>query len=49
MDRLVLTRQEKRIIVFVLIAFLLGLAVKTYRETHPQIEPSVQAVEKDRG
>lgn len=49
MGRLVLTKQEKRIVLFVVIAFLLGLAVKTYRETHSQSEPKTQAVEKGRG
>jgi len=44
--RLVLTKQEKRIAVFVVIAFLLGLAVKTYRETHSHNEPPVHAAEK---
>jgi len=43
---LVLTGQEKRIILFVVIAFLLGLAVKTYRETHSPTKPAVQAVKK---
>jgi hypothetical protein len=33
--RWVLTPEEKRVIVFVLLAFALGLATKHYRETHP--------------
>jgi MoxR-like ATPase len=35
-NRLALTPKEKRIIAFVIVAFLLGLGVKCYRETHPQ-------------
>jgi len=35
-QRFVLTREEKRVIAFVLLAFVLGLAVKHYRDTHPQ-------------
>jgi hypothetical protein len=31
--RFVLTREEKRVLCFVLAAFLLGLAVKYYRQT----------------
>jgi hypothetical protein len=32
---LVLTAEEKRTIAFVLIAFVLGLATKCYRDQHP--------------
>jgi len=35
-QRLVLTREEKRVIVFILAAFVLGLVAKHYRVTHPQ-------------
>jgi hypothetical protein len=35
MGPLVLTRQEIHVIVFVLLAFLLGLGVKLYREYQP--------------
>ena len=35
-QRFVFTREEKRVIAFVLLAFVLGLAVKHYRDTHPQ-------------
>jgi hypothetical protein len=35
MQKFVLTSEEKRVIVFVLTAFVLGLAVKHYRDTHP--------------
>jgi hypothetical protein len=35
-QRLVLTPEEKRVIVFVFIAFILGLATKHYRDVHPQ-------------
>ena len=33
-ELIVLTPEEKRTVVFVLIAFLLGLGAKHYRETH---------------
>jgi hypothetical protein len=33
---MVLTPEEKRVILFVLIAFLLGVTVKLYRDRHPQ-------------
>ncbi|HJX24844.1 MAG TPA: hypothetical protein VJ252_01705, partial [Chthoniobacterales bacterium] len=33
----VFTPEEKRVIVFVLIAFILGLATKHYRDAHPQV------------
>jgi hypothetical protein len=35
-QRLVFTPEEKRVIVFVLIALILGLATKHYRDNHPQ-------------
>ena len=34
----VLTRQEKNIVAFVVIVFVLGLAVKVYRQRHPHVE-----------
>jgi hypothetical protein len=34
--RLVLTPEEKKVIVFVLAALVLGLGAKHYREKHPQ-------------
>jgi len=34
--RFVLTSEEKKVIAFVLAAFVLGLGVKYYRERHPQ-------------
>ena len=37
----VLTPEEKRTVCFVLIAFVLGLATKHYRDTHP-LPPSKQ-------
>jgi len=40
-QRLVLTSEEKRVISFVLIAFVLGLGTKCYREAHPQSVPDV--------
>jgi hypothetical protein len=40
-QRLVLTSEEKRVIVFILAAFVLGLAAKHYRATHPQPVPSI--------
>ena len=35
MQKFVLTPEEKRVIAFILTAFVLGLAVKHYRDTHP--------------
>jgi hypothetical protein len=40
MDRFVLTPEEKRVVVFVLAAFLLGLCTKYYRDTHPAPIPA---------
>jgi hypothetical protein len=37
----VLTPEEKRVLVFVLMAFVLGLGAKHYRDTHPQAPPSI--------
>jgi hypothetical protein len=34
-QRLVLTPEEKRVIGFILVAFLLGLGTKCYRDAHP--------------
>jgi len=34
--RLVLTPEEKRVVSFVVIALLLGLGTKCYRDAHPQ-------------
>jgi hypothetical protein len=34
--KLVLTSEEKKVIVFVLAAFVLGVGAKCYRDTHPQ-------------
>jgi hypothetical protein len=34
--KLVLTPEEKRVILFVVAAFLLGLGTKCYRDTHPR-------------
>lgn len=40
----VLTPEEKRTICFVLIAVLLGLATKHYRDTHPPLpKPAIRA------
>jgi hypothetical protein len=39
-QRFVLTSEEKRVIVFIFAAFVLGLAAKHYRATHPQPTPS---------
>jgi len=33
--KFVLTPEEKRVILFVIAAFLLGLGTKCYRDTHP--------------
>jgi len=35
----VLTPEEKRVLAFVLVAFVLGLGAKHYRDTHPQAPP----------
>jgi hypothetical protein len=37
----VLTPEEKRVLVFVLVAFVLGLGAKHYRDSHPQPPPSI--------
>jgi hypothetical protein len=37
----VLTPEEKRVLVFVLVAFVLGLGAKHYRDTHPQPPPYI--------
>jgi hypothetical protein len=42
--RFVLTPEEKRVISFVVAAFILGLGTKCYRDTHPQ--PPVQMEKK---
>jgi hypothetical protein len=34
--KLVVTPEEKRVILFVIAAFILGLATKCYRDTHPR-------------
>lgn len=44
-QRFVLAREEKRVIVFVLLAFALGLAVKHYRDTH--LQPLAPPSKKD--
>jgi len=40
--RLVLTREEKRVLAFVLVAFALGLTTKHYRESHPGNPPAIE-------
>jgi hypothetical protein len=40
-NRLVLTPKERRVIAFVVTAFLLGLCAKCYRENHPQKPPQM--------
>jgi hypothetical protein len=42
----VLTPEEKRTIVFVLCALLLGLATKHYRDTHPPAPRALSAKEQ---
>jgi hypothetical protein len=37
--RIVLTRNEKGIIIFIIVAFLLGLAVKVYRDHNRHNQP----------
>jgi len=39
--RLVLTSEEKRVITFVTVAFMLGVGTKCYRDTHPQKLPAI--------
>ena len=39
-QRLRLTSMEKRVIVFVLAAFVLGLVTKCYRDAHPSPAPA---------
>jgi hypothetical protein len=39
--RFVLTPEEKRVISFVIVAFLLGLGAKCYRDAHPQTPPAI--------
>jgi hypothetical protein len=34
--KLILTPEEKRVILFIVAAFLLGLGTKCYRDTHPR-------------
>jgi hypothetical protein len=38
-QRSLLTPEEKRVLCFVLVAFLLGMAVKYYRDTHRESLP----------
>jgi hypothetical protein len=40
--RFVLTAEEKRVITFVIAAFLLGLGTKCYRDAHPQLPASIE-------
>ena len=43
----VLTLEEKKVICFVLLAFLLGLTAKQYRDKHPPAPPApIKAVAK---
>jgi len=45
--RFVLTSEEKRVIAFIIVALLLGVATKCYRDTHPQpIEKRSPAIRK---
>lgn len=41
----VLTREEKRVVCFVVLAILIGLGVKEYRRRHPPLKP----VERQQG
>jgi hypothetical protein len=40
--KLVLTPEEKRVIVFVLVALILGLGTKCHRDTHPQLPAQIE-------
>jgi hypothetical protein len=39
-QRLILTPAEKRVVIFILVAFLLGLGTKYYRDAHSSPAPS---------
>jgi hypothetical protein len=40
----VLTKEEKRVVCFVLLALLIGLGVKEYRHAHPRQTPDTVGV-----
>ena len=40
--RLVLTAEEKRVVIFVMLAFLLGLGTKCYRDRRPQTPVKIE-------
>jgi len=40
--KLVLTPEEKRVIVFVVAAFILGFGTKCYRDSHPQLPAQIE-------
>ena len=42
----VLTSEEKKALIFVLIAFALGLATMHYRGSRPQVAPEIQSKAK---
>jgi hypothetical protein len=42
-QKLVLTREEKRVIIFILATVVLGLGTKCYRDKHPQPLPDADA------
>ena len=44
-QRFRLTPTEKRVAVFVVAAFVLGLATKCYREAHPSANPTARKIE----
>jgi hypothetical protein len=39
-QRLVLTPEEKKVILFAVLMFLLGLTAKQYRKAHPVLSPT---------
>jgi KTSC domain len=44
--RFVLTAEEKRVVAFVLAAFILGVGTKCYRDTHPRHPPPIEQKHK---
>jgi hypothetical protein len=45
-QRFLLTSAEKRVVIFVIAAFLLGLGTKYYRDTHSSPSPATQKMKQ---
>jgi hypothetical protein len=45
-QKLLLTREEKRVIIFILAAIVLGLGTKCYRDKHPPPLPDADAKQR---